>query len=619
MNPNSAVSMGASAPATFAVVLVALLLTAATSRAAAPPAPSRPAGGPDVAAASQQGATIRVAAASSPQPASGRPAPLAVLYTAAAAQPALGLPAEDAPQPMTEEPAPQPAPTVPPEAGQPPAGGTPEAPQAETPQKITVAFGESYKLPIPAGIGRLKSWIVGRESIVLVTPIALPGTERGVPSFLLLAGKRMGQSELSLVGEERTRSYSIQIVPSISHLEAMLLRQFPNANVRITQAAENILIAEGVVDSPAEVEPILALLKNFVPHGSVINGLRIVGPMQVQLEVVFARVDRTRLRQLGFNFTGSEKPWYYGSQAGSLILSPNIAPAAGSTFPGIGGASTAPMTGNSSLFLGFTRSASSFSAYLEALETQGVAKVMARPTLVTLSGRPAEFLDGGEQPYEVISNLGTANVTFKKFGTRLNFLPIVMGDGKIRLELRPEVSRIDESTPVGELPRLVQQAFYATVEMESGQTLVLAGMYQTSADAEVQKVPVLGSLPLVGAAFRRVRHVARDEELTVLVTPRVVHPLDPHQLPPQLPGEETRNPSDCELYLHGLPEVEACPAAAPASFRGPLADQSWSAPVQYPSWEPPVNPPPASEAPATDPRPQARPSSDPVPAPTGSP
>lgn len=150
------------------------------------------------------------------------------------------------------------------------------------------------------------------------------------------------------------------------------------------------------------------------------------------------------------------------------------------------------------------------------------------------------------------------SVEFKKFGTRLNFVPLILGPDKIRLDLVPEHSSVNftQALVVGgnQVPQFVTQRIHTTVEMEPGQTLVLGGLLQTESDAQVEKVPFLGDLPVVGAAFRKVRHQERELELIVIVTPRLVHPLSETDIPPPLPGEESRRPTDQELYWHGLPE-----------------------------------------------------------------
>jgi Flp pilus assembly secretin CpaC len=223
-----------------------------------------------------------------------------------------------------------------------------------------------------------------------------------------------------------------------------------------------------------------------------------------------------------------------------------------------GGSAASALNPEASIFFGITREAGAFFGYLEALQDKGVVKVLATPTLVTLSGRPAEFLAGGEQPFPTAQGaVQNPSVEFKKFGTRLNFLPVVLGQGMIRLELVPEVSTVNFGAAINVggivVPQIVTQKLHATVEMQDGETLILGGIIQTEKDSRVVSVPVLGDIPAIGALFRRVKDLNRETELLVMVTPRLVTPLA--DKPATYPGMETRNPTDCELYLGGNLEM----------------------------------------------------------------
>src|SRR5262249_35136129 len=149
---------------------------------------------------------------------------------------------------------------------------------------------------------------------------------------------------------------------------------------------------------------------------------------------------------------------------------------------------------------------SGFLAFLQALKDENLAKLLAEPRLVTLSGRPASFLSGGEQAIPVPAGLGQVGVQFEEFGTRLNFLPIVLGNGRIHLEVEPEVSQLDAASGTNiqgtVVPGRVTQRVHTTVELEDGQTFVIGGLIQHELAGTTRKVPVLGDLPLVGACFR---------------------------------------------------------------------------------------------------------------------
>jgi pilus assembly protein CpaC len=211
--------------------------------------------------------------------------------------------------------------------------------------------------------------------------------------------------------------------------------------------------------------------------------------------------------------------------------------------------------------------------FLEALRTEGLAKIHTEPTITTLSGKPAYIISGGESPILTSSGQGSPSVTYKQFGTVVNFLPIVMGDGKIHLEVRPEVSQLDAAsgifiagvTPTS-VPGFAIRSAQAAAVLEDGQTLAIGGIIQTTQDTTLNKVPIIGDLPYLGHFFRAHSSRETEEELLILVTPRLVHPMDCAQLPKYLPGRETRTPDDFELFLEGIMEAprgqrEVLPAA----------------------------------------------------------
>src|SRR5262249_50366629 len=198
------------------------------------------------------------------------------------------------------------------------------------------------------------------------------------------------------------------------------------------------------------------------------------------------------------------------------------------TFFGTQILNSSPGAGN--IFLGAIKDSGGFIGFLQALETQGLAKVLAEPRLVTLSGRQASLLDGGEQAIPVPAGLGQIGVQFEEFGTRLNFVPIVLGNGKIHLEVEPEVSVLDAAagTTIGGaiVPGRLTQRVRTTVEIETGQTLVIGGLIQHRTDAVLSRVPVIGALPFVGALFSTKTFTDTETELVVLITPHLIDPMD---------------------------------------------------------------------------------------------
>ncbi len=437
-------------------------------------------------------------------------------------------------------------------------------------QELQIPHGEFFNIRAFEDIGKIKQVFINRNDFLFVRGAdEKDGTMKQPANSIQVVGRKLGPVELTLIGERGVKKYQVRITPTVLLIEALIARQFPLSSVEVTAAGDRMLVLGGSVESPADVDGIEKLVKSFVGNrGEVVNGIQVSGVMQVQLEVVIARIDRAELRRLGLNFQYAGTGGYAGSSIGNIggvtpidsSVANGAAAAGGNAFQKVGGEATSVVTPASTVFFGVTNELQQFMSQIEALQVQGVAKVLAKPILTTLNGRPAEFLVGGEQPYPIQTTpLSSPTVQFKKFGTRLNFVPLILSPDKIRLNLVPEHSSVNftQALVVGgnQVPQFITQRINTTVEMEPGQTLVLGGLLQTESDAEVQKVPILGNLPVVGAAFRHVRHQERELELIIIVTPRLVSPLNASECPPPLPGDESRRPTDKELYWHGLPEV----------------------------------------------------------------
>ena len=439
----------------------------------------------------------------------------------------------------------------------------------------TFSIGEVFLLGPDPFVGPLKAAYVSRSAIVQTFPI-----ERGSSVVRVQdRGARRGHSD----ARRRQRQipplhhphFTQPQLPADTGPPAVPQDQRPSRG-----GGDNILIADGTVESPGESDALVQFLGGFVERGGqVINRMKVTGIMQVQLQVCIAKVDRTAMRNMGVNFLRGEQSNFEGSQIGNLIGVPNIAAHGGTAgnatgvFSNFNGSGTnSVLSPNATVFFGITPNNVNFFAFIEALKQEGVAKILATPTLVTLNGRPADFLVGGEQPVPVVTGTGsslTPSVDYKPFGTRLTFVPIILGDGKIRLNIVPEVSQLTSNTVLvaGTLvPQFETQRLNATVEMESGQTLALGGLLQTEEDATVNKIPILGDLPGAGVLFRRITYNKIETELLIVVTPTLVDPLHGCQRPPALPGQESRTPTTASCISRARSRCR-CRAAMGPLFR----------------------------------------------------
>jgi pilus assembly protein CpaC len=228
------------------------------------------------------------------------------------------------------------------------------------------------------------------------------------------------------------------------------------------------------------------------------------------------------------------------------------------------------------IFGGGAAGSTAFRYFVQALRQNNLLRVLAEPNLVAMSGQEASFLAGGEFPVPIPSENGIA-IEYREFGVRLNMVPLVLGDGRIRLKMTPEVSDLDFSTPIiiqgSRIPVVTKRTVSTTIELADGQSFAIAGLLDHSVNATKDVTPLLGDIPVLGALFRSVRYERRETELVVLVTPKLVEAMNPNQVPP-LPGEAWRHPEELELFFNqdiggeqpGKPvDAEMTPPAAAGS------------------------------------------------------
>ena len=330
-------------------------------------------------------------------------------------------------------------------------------------------------------------------------------------------------------------------------LENLLVSEFPQASLRVRPLASSVIVS-GFVPSAEMVGQIISMAEDYYPK--VINKIDVGGAQQILLHVKVMEVSRTKLRKLGFDwafFNGNDG---IINKAAGLVGTYNLTGAAVAS------------SGGETFAYGIVDNSGSFFGFLEALRQNNLAKVLAEPTLVTVSGRPASFQSGGELPILVPQSLGTFSIEYKEIGTRVDFVPLVLANGHIRLEVRPVVSEVDPARSVTiqnvTIPGIRNRWVDTGVEMRAGQTLALAGLVQTRVETERMGLPWLSEMPWVGALFGRIEEVENEIELVITVTPQFAAAMDPHEVPPCGPGGFTRSPTDVELYGRRYLEVPKC-------------------------------------------------------------
>jgi pilus assembly protein CpaC len=401
----------------------------------------------------------------------------------------------------------------------------------------------------------------------------------GDPTTILIIGQQPDVTRIELEDTDGNKeSYEVIVQADIEYLRTQMKRAVPTANVTPIPTSSNTVILSGTVTRAEDVAVIRGLVQSV--GFKFIDAMRVGGVQQVQLDVIIVQVNRRDLRNLTFNFLGSNRFAAGGSTIGqAATVGGGGSGGSGGVFPASTGAGSGLLgtpASSTNLLLGFVHNAWGFQNFLEALRTNGLAKLLAEPRLVTLSGRPAYFNVGGQQAVPQTGSFGGTGVTFYPFGTQLSFNPIVLGNGKIYLEIAPSISNLDAASGVtlagsSNVPGRTITYVNTTVELEAGQTFVLGGLIQHEVQATASKVPCLGDMPWFGTFFRSMSYQDTEQEVLVIVTPWLVDGMSCDQRPKMLPGEETRRPDDFELFLEGVIE-------APRGPRQPLQNHHYVAP-----------------------------------------
>jgi pilus assembly protein CpaC len=377
-------------------------------------------------------------------------------------------------------------------------------------------------------------------------------------------------------------------------LKQKLFDLMPNETIDV-HAAQRAIVLSGSVSSVTAMNAAVQLANGYLAGtatavetqvfdqgqssgstGEVINLLQVAGAQQVMLEVKVAEISRTELRRLDMQFNGIDvgsSRWSIGGVNGGAtfpdaLFEPNdvrvpVFDRAAPFGPVIDEFMPNPMgITDTGFFASFLTSEGLFNMSLDAARQNGLAKILAEPTLTTLSGQEAQFLSGGEFPIPVPQGINGVTVEFKEFGVGLRFVPVVLGSGHINLKLNISVSELTETSNVAVtadgttstflVPSLAKRSASATVELRDGQTMGIAGLINEDLREIVNKFPGLGSIPLLGNLFRSQEFIKGETELVIMVTPRLARPIPRNQI--RLPTDDFIEPNDREFYLMGRTE-----------------------------------------------------------------
>ncbi len=337
------------------------------------------------------------------------------------------------------------------------------------------------------------------------------------PSLVYLMGKKPGETTLYAVDEDENvlANVAIRVTLNLSRLRDAIRALDPRGDVTVTSIDDTLLL-EGVVKSALIAEDVHRLAVRIAgDEDAVINRLGVDAPNQVNLRVRIAEISRGVDKQLGFN-------WQMLSSGMSVALA-TTNPFAGAV--GVVNALGALTQGASAQF---HAEGWDFNAVIDALEDEGLVSILAEPNLTALTGETASFLAGGEFPILVPDSNGRVTIEFKKFGVSLAFTPTMIGENRVNLHVRPEVSQLSSTNAVTlggfVVPSLTTRRVETTVELGSGQSFAIAGLLQNNVTHDIRKFPGLGDIPVLGALFRSDRFQRDESELVIIITPYIVRP-----------------------------------------------------------------------------------------------
>jgi pilus assembly protein CpaC len=422
----------------------------------------------------------------------------------------------------------------------------PQSQTANNEVKIYVSNGELFKLSAPAA-----TMFVADPN---VADIQIPARDR-----VFIFGKKPGRTTFFALGADGSKleSFDIKVTYNTADLTRFLRIEAGDLPVTLTEAPQG-LILNGVVASPEVAERIRAVALRLAGEGNpVVNNLRISGAMQVSIKVRIAEISKSVVKELGVNWSAvaNRGAFNFGLATGREFLAGAQAAANGAQ--GASTLITRSSTGAGAAFAGFSGKNGSITALIDALANEGLASILAEPTLTALSGEKASFLAGGEFPIPVVqgvNNTSTISVDFRKYGVGLDFTPTVLSERLISMNVKPEVSELSTEGAVSingfSIPALTTRRTETTIQLGSGQSLVIAGLVQNRFTTEIDKFPGLGDLPVLGALFRSSRFRKNETELIIVVTPYVVRPLTNGAEVP-LPNDNVQPPTDLERIIAG--------------------------------------------------------------------
>ena len=439
---------------------------------------------------------------------------------------------------------------------------------------LSVTVGKTVLVDTAQPITRVA---IGTSEVALASAVS--------PTEIMVNGKAPGETSLiiwDIHGGRQFFNITVRPMASISsdNLDAVrreLRTELPGQTIKVSYDNNSVFLRGDVKDLISSDRAV----KIAATAGKVVNLLNVDVPAtepQIMLKVRFASVDRSALKNLGINIFNLGAGNFIGGVSTGQFSPPTISGSSGGASSSFGSSGATATFSNELNILGFYPGLG-IGASLEALETRGVVETLAEPNLIAANGKEASFLAGGEYPYPVVQGTsagGSTAVTieFKEYGIRLNFIPTIMPQGTIRLQVAPEVSALDFTNAVTlsgfTVPAITSRKVNTEVELKDGQSFMISGLLDNTETESFQKVPFLSSIPILGKFFQSMTRSKNNTELIVLVTPEVVAPFAAGQPLPELKYPVQFLPPNSNIPMHNPDEKTPENTMAPAPTSIPV-------------------------------------------------
>lgn len=390
---------------------------------------------------------------------------------------------------------------------------------------------------------------------------------------IYVLGKAPGTTTLTLLDASGRliTNVDVHVTPDVSEFKERLRQILPGEKIEVRSANDGIVLS-GTVTSTTRMQRALDLAERYAPE-RVSNLMSVLGNQQVMLKVRFAEMQRSVSKALSSSIALSGSAFNNNfdieAETGTWLDGANA----------LGGPVTVQSGTEGAVSFGFDIGSVGVGILLEALETKGVVRTLAEPNLTALSGQEAKFLAGGEYPVPVAQDNDTTTIEFKPFGVELNFVPRVVDDGVVNLEMAAAVSSLDPSNGIT-TDGLSVDAFRrrdtsTTVALRDGESFAIAGLLQDDFRDNNGQVPWLGDVPVLGALFRSADYQRSQTELVIIVTAHLVTPTRGEAL--ALPTDRVKLPSERDLFLNG----RVAKGANEQGAAGEVAKQDFSGSYGY--------------------------------------